>query len=173
MPKKHDARQRVKRPARIEGGLIYLPLTNGTEAFVDDTPANRDLVLRRNWQANAKGYAASTMQTKTMTLHRMLMPNVPVVDHVNRNILDNRACNLREATHAQNRMNSKPGRGRTVKGAYPERRWYDGKVTGKWVSSISILRKLVYIGTFDTEQAAHDAWMARARERDPNFVRGS
>lgn len=173
MARKHDARHQVRRPARIADGLIYLPLTNGTEAFLDDTPANRDLVLRRNWMANAKGYAASTMHTKTLTLHRMLMPGVTIVDHINCNILDNRACNLREATAAQNRMNGKPGSGRALKGAYPQRRWYDGKLTGKWIASIGIDNKVHYLGTFDTEQAAHEAWMARARERDPDFVRGS
>lgn len=169
MAKKRNAKQAVKRPARFEDGLIFIPLTNGTDAFVDDTEDNRRIVLDRNW-CHQNGYAVCKYGERHQYLHRLILPGVPLVDHANGNILDNRACNLRAATRAQNRMNSKPANGCSMKGAYRQKR---GGETGKWLSYIQFDGKFCYLGTFDTEQAAHDAWLARARERDPDFVRGS
>jgi hypothetical protein len=150
----------------MENGLIYLPLTNGTEAFVDDTPANRELVLRRNWSANAKGYAAAKICNRVRTLHRLLVPGALIVDHANRNILDNRACNLREVTRSENALNSKPRYGRALKGAY-------ARANGKWQCLISLNGKVVGGGTFETMEDAHARWLELATLRNPDFVRGS
>jgi hypothetical protein len=153
-----------RRPIRIENGLIFIPLTRGLEAFTDDTPEIRQIVLSRSWQASPKGYAVDG----SVRLHRLLLPGHEIVDHANNNKLDNRMCNLRPASLSQNAMNCRPHRGRTLKGAYKRR----CGVRTIFVSYIKIDGKSVHLGRFATEMEAHEAWMAAAIKRDPHFARG-
>lgn len=67
------------------------------------------------------------------------------IDHRNRDPLDNRRRNLREATYAQNAQN------RQSKG------YYYNKVCRKWMAQITVLGKINYIGLFNTEEEAASA----------------
>lgn len=68
------------------------------------------------------------------------------IDHKNGVRSDNRFANLREATHPQNMIN------RPAKGA---RRHPDGR----WTAQIGINMRSVYLGSFDSEQEAHSAYL--------------
>jgi hypothetical protein len=90
---------------------------------------------------------------KTIRLHRFIMncPNNKIIDHINRNGLDNRKQNLRICTASENRMNSiKPSHGKTSKykgvGFYPN--------LNKYSCRIRINYKLKHIGYFETEKEA-------------------
>lgn len=55
-------------------------------------------------------YPCAYYKGKKLRLHNVILPNEKegfVVDHINRNRLDNRKCNLRIASHAENMRNSK------------------------------------------------------------------
>lgn len=79
----------------------------------------RDLkdVLHHNWYKLKNGYVQTTSEPKTY-LHRLIMQkyrinvnNYDYIDHINRNPLDNRLCNLRYATQSdQNRNQNKKER---------------------------------------------------------------
>lgn len=90
---------------------VEVPLTRGLVALIDDTDA--PLVLARKWYALAAHhrhtYAMTTMKSCPVSLHRFLLQPGPrlVVDHINRNGLDNRRENLRMVTHGQNLANRK------------------------------------------------------------------
>jgi len=75
------------------------------------------------------------------------------IDHINGNKLDNRIENLRKATHGQNSCNKK-----NVKGCS----FY--KKTNKWVARIMSNNKDYYLGRFDTEEQAREAYL-RAKEK--------
>lgn len=84
-----------------------------------------------------------------------------VIDHINGNGTDNRFCNLRDVSNCQNlQATLKPPRNNTsgFKGAY----W--SKKQGKWVAGISIHNKRKYIGSFDSPEEAHQAYLAVKRE---------
>jgi hypothetical protein len=80
-----------------------------------------------------------------------------VVDHINCDRSDNRWCNLRLATRSQNRMNSK----RKTKGYVC--------VNGRYVARIYVRGQQERLGTFDTEEEASAAYIARAKEIHGEF----
>lgn len=85
------------------------------------------------------------------------------VDHVNRDPLDNRWVNLRLATPQQN-MGNKRGHGKYLKGAYKASSGHT------FQSKIKIDRKNVYLGTFATEEEAHQAYCDAAKRIHREFA---
>ena len=83
------------------------------------------------------------------------------VDHINGIRNDNRLCNLREATNAQNQQNQRNPHSNNKLG-YLGVRFH--KVTGKYMSEISINGKYKYLGIFISPQEAHDAYLLAKKE---------
>lgn len=73
-------------------------------------------------------------------------PNM--IDHINGNKIDNRIENLRAVTNQQNMFNIK-----NVKGYN-----YD-KLRNKWMSKIKLNYKTIFLGRFDTEEEARQAYL--------------
>lgn len=108
--------KRIRVPAK---GVISMSriiiLTQGKTAIVDDRDYN--VLSRFRWHANSCNghwYATTRLPSqrtncKTTRMHRMILaePGGLEVDHINGDGLDNRRCNLRVATHAQNLWNQK------------------------------------------------------------------
>jgi hypothetical protein len=87
------------------------------------------------------------------------------LDHENGDRLDNRFLNLRDSTPSQNRLNAKRRRDNTsgFKGVS-----YN-KIYGRWISYINVDRKRHWLGHFDTPEAAHAAYCAKAAELAGEF----
>jgi HNH endonuclease len=88
------------------------------------------------------------------------------IDHINLIKIDNRICNLREATRQQNVWNS-PLRSDNTTG-------YKGVTatkSGKFEAGIKVNGKKKHLGTFDTELAAHAAYCAEVERRSGKFAR--
>jgi len=104
------------------------------------------LIKNKRWRLNAYGYPI-------ISIHSLLMtpPKGMVVDHINGNRLDNRKCNLRVCTHAENSMNTKISTANTsgFKGVSKSR---SGK---KWRARLTVNRKIAYLGVFDSKEEAH------------------
>ncbi|WP_051287551.1 AP2 domain-containing protein [Paenibacillus taiwanensis] len=96
-------------------------------------------------------------------LHRFLCdaPKGMVVDHINRDSLDNRRSrNLRVVTDAQNKQNTR----RRKNGSSKYRGVSKNKETGKWIARIKVNGKMIYLGTYGTEiEAAKVAREARLK----------
>ena len=75
-----------------------------------------------------------------------------VIDHINGDRQDNRISNLRAVTFSENVANQTAPKKQGLKGACWDRQ------RGKWLASIKRNYKTIYIGRFDTEQEAHDAY---------------
>ena len=91
------------------------------------------------------------------------------IDHKNSDGLDNRKCNLREATRLKNTWNKKSyGKtGRGLKGAYRQ------KGENRWFGQIVINGKQRYLGRFPTEEEAHAAYCKEAEHHFGEFARFS
>jgi hypothetical protein len=99
-------------------------------------------------------------------MHRVIMcaPKGSLVDHINRNTLDNRKCNLRITNHLGNTHNSKKRPGTSL---YRGVSWY--KRNRKWTAQVSHNGKYKRLGYFHSELDAAKAYDAYVTENSwPN-----
>jgi hypothetical protein len=78
---------------------------------------------------------------------------VEQIDHINGIRDDNRICNLRSVTHQKNQWNATKAKGYT---------W--NKRVNKWKSQITINNKKIYLGYYDDENDARQAYL-KAKEQ--------
>ena len=94
-------------------------------------------------------------------MHRVILnpPEGMDTDHINRNPLDNRRCNLRISTRTQNNANSKLRVNNTSgrKGVS----W--DKYRCIWSASIRIHGKTIHLGRFNELEQAANAYSEKAR----------
>lgn len=90
------------------------------------------------------------------------------LDHINLNRSDNRICNLRLASRAQNRANSPVNKSSQskIKGVFASR------LGARWRARISISSKTLHLGTFPTKEEASAAYLAAARAHYGEFAKG-
>lgn len=102
-------------------------------------------------------------------LHNMILERSEsqLVDHINLNGLDNRRENLRLASNVQNHRNGNIRRnkkyGSVCKGVQfrPDR--------NKWRARIFVEGKEIFLGSFETQLEAAEAYNRAAKELDPTF----
>ncbi|MBN2128091.1 MAG: HNH endonuclease [Sedimentisphaerales bacterium] len=156
-------------PEPRDDGIRYIPLTKGKVAIVD--AADYEWLCRYKWQALDFGgriYASRAAPGRgRLAMHRAIMrpPKGMVVDHINGNGLDNRRCNLRICTVAQNCANRRPLRNRasSYKGVSIR---YNGKATAQ----IGCRGGILWLGTFDNEIEAAKAYDRKAYELHGEFA---
>ena len=86
------------------------------------------------------------------------------IDHINRNPSDNRWCNLRAATHVENRANQTK-----TNNKYGYRGLYWIKHTSKWGARVTVNNKTHHIGCYETKEKAHEAFKDAHRRLHGKF----
>lgn len=102
-------------------------------------------------------------------MHRLIIdaPKGMEVDHINGNKLDNRVSNLRVCTKSQNQCNR--GAPSDGKSKYKGVCWF--KITGSWKADISVNKKRTFLGYFDSEIDAAEAYNKAAIELHGEFAK--
>jgi hypothetical protein len=139
---------------------IYL--TQGKFTIVSDEDYER--LIRFKWCYNK--YAVTTIRIEgkpaCRAVHQMILVAPPglEIDHINRNKLDNRRCNLRIVTHSENMKNKAPRPRKPT----PLRKPKVGRsgvlgVTWRskrqmWIASYQKNKHRAYLGAYSTVQEA-------------------
>lgn len=147
-----------------EYGICYSTNTNEPILFdLEDYDKIKDYswhVQKHNRTGLYKN-VTGTIKGKDTKMHRVILgvddPSI-IIDHINRNPLDNRKSNLRFCTMQQNSFNSRAREGRKYKGICQYR---DGK---RWVAKIRFNGKDYHLGIFDTPELAALAYNDKAKE---------
>lgn len=140
-----------------------IQLTQGRVAIVDNDW--HPILMQWKWHYLSKGYAVRKAATPkgqvNVYMHRYITSacSPRVVDHINRNKLDNRYNNLRIATPQQNCFNSKVqiNNKSGYKGVS-----FDAK-RNKYVAAVQFNKKQKTIGRYDSAKEAALAYDKQAR----------
>jgi hypothetical protein len=85
-----------------------------------------------------------------------------LIDHINGNPSDNRFSNLRQATKSENNQNSRSSRGSSV---FRGVSWRANR--NKWRAVIMVGKKQYYLGHFEDEKEAAEAYQSARRRLHP------
>lgn len=146
-------------------GVGVIPIKPGIFAKVDEEDYYK--FAGKPWNINNEGYIRHTVwlgngKTYGLYLHRAIMkpPKGKQVDHINHDKLDNRKCNLRICTVAENIRARKLSKRKTSKyrGVFWE------KNRNHWRAAICYNKKVYKLGYFKNEEEAAYAYDSKAIE---------
>lgn len=128
--------------------MKYIKLTKGKRTLVDDD--DYDWANQFKWHLSSNGYAVRTSENRQLHRYINKTPANFDTDHINRNKLDNRKCNLRTVTRSQNNFNSLPPKDNKsgVKGVWWSKRWK------LWYAQIKVNGKTYCLGSSKIKKEA-------------------
>ena len=149
-----------------EGDHMRCTMKNGA-SFIFDIK-DMDIVKNHSWSIS-RGHVRTCVDGRSVYLHQILLDTTcdTEIDHINGDKMDNRRCNLRFATHAQNNQNKGLRRDSTTgyKGVCFDKR------SGKYIAYINANGKRTYLGYFDDKLSAAYAYDAAALQMHGDYAR--
>lgn len=161
-PKGAEQLRVTQEPPSVQGAR-WIALTKRKFALVDAT--DFDLLAKFNWSYSC-GAAVANVNGKMVLMHRLLLQVTGEVDHINRNRLDNRRGNLREATRSQNAANRDR---QSNSGHFKGVRWRPER--NRWQARLTVERNEKHLGYFTDEIEAACAYNAAAIKHFGEFAR--
>lgn len=171
MPPPRSEKVRTKGPSRLDLETLRTRLDYNPETgiFTRNPSAYKTGAKSKVGTVCAGGYLQIFVLDYPYRAHRLawfyvygLWP-AEEIDHINGDPLDNRICNLREATHHQNTLNVKSWASCGYKGVSKKR--------SRWIARICYNGHQVVLGIFDFPEDAHAAYCAAAVKLHGEFAR--
>ena len=165
--------QSNKRTMFVVSGVVHIVRRRGT-ILIDEADLQllhgRALLIDKCGYARVSATAGIDKTSSSVGLHRLIVnaPEGMLVDHINRNSLDNRRLNLRLCTMSQNKANSEGRSCRTV--PYKGLRFDKRRKTNKWLARIGVNGKIRNLGSFPTAELAAIAYNVAAVEEFGGFA---
>jgi hypothetical protein len=130
---------------------------------------DRELFESRSWYVSSHGYLVNKSKRHgAVYFHRLVMgnPDGMLVDHVNRNTLDNRRENLRVCTKAENQRNHKRNNRNSsgYSGVYFHNR------NKNWCAQITYNYATKHLGSFISAEEAAKAYDVAAKKLHGEFA---
>lgn len=156
--------------------MAEIQLTKGYVAIVDDE--DFEGLSKFKWHvacsnfgkpyASRKPIAGENRKETNIRLHRFILraKDGEHVDHINGDTLDNRRCNIRVCTPAEN-MRNRPIQSNSTSG-YKGVSWH--KHRSKWRAQIKINGRKKHLGYFDNPKDAYMAYCLAAAELHGRFA---
>jgi hypothetical protein len=153
------------KPAATEGDIKRIPVGEGQYALVD--AADHDWLKQYTWHLH-DGYAARRENGRRIYIHREIMepPEGMLVDHADRNKLDNCRSNLRVCTRQENMCN----RGKRTGASSRFKGVGYAKENHKWLAKIWGEGQRIWLGYFADEIEAARAYDRKAVELFGEFA---
>lgn len=161
-------------PEPREGNVRVIPLTQGKYAIVDTEDWR--WLMQWKWQAHCtpEGFWSARRTEKSpnglllfvMAREILNVPDGYEVDHINHNDLDNRKCNIRPCTKAQNAHNRKKQAGKSSR--YKGVSWKAEK--SKWYAQAQQNGKTYSLGYFVNEIEAAKVYDKKIKELRGDFA---
>jgi hypothetical protein len=166
VPERGMCRNYRPKSATPEGDVKLIPLGDGVYTYVD--AADYEWLSQWTWHLQG-GYAVRWEKRRMIFMHREIMPAPKgmIVDHKNRNKLDNTRVNLRACTASENARNRDKPRGMSSRFRGVSYR----KDCGKWYARIRFEGRLIHLGSFSDEVEAARAYDRQAVELFGEFAR--
>lgn len=145
-----------------------IKITQNKQLIIDDE--DFESVSKHKWSAVKKGnnfYAVSRIDGKIVSAHRFLLninDSKILIDHIDRDGLNNQKINLRFCNKSQNGANCRP-KGTSI---YLGVCW--NKKNKVWKSSIGFCNKNIFIGNFFDEKEAALSYNKKAIELFGEFA---
>lgn len=153
-------------------------ISNGQIVMVDDE--DFDYLNQWNWSCKKSPYTFYAFRQQVIDgraveikMHRQLLKVVfqkeVLIDHKDRNGLNNQKDNLRKCNRSQNNINSVKRSNSTsiYKGVSFEA---SGRALKKWVAQVYFNKKQYWLGRFDTETEAAQAYDKKVFELHGEFA---
>ena len=143
--------------------MFLITLSNGLQVKV----SKEDFIYLSgfNWNLSSSGYVSFEAGKKQKSMHRLIAERAGIdcqnqIDHKDGNRLNNQRGNLRAATFIENGQNH--GKNKNNTSGYKGVSW--DKQKEKWSARIGVNKKYVFLGCYDTKEAASFAYQLAAKK---------
>lgn len=172
-------RGKTKEPNEVfkTNNVVFMRLTQGQICLLDEDDYMRreikDYRWCAKWDGKTKSFRAvrndrSTGKHFTLAISRVIMncPKGLVVDHISHDTVDNRRCNLRICSIAQNGQNRR--RQRNSGSGYKGVTFHN--VIKKWQARIQVDGKRISLGYYSTAKQAGEIYALASKKYHKEFA---
>jgi hypothetical protein len=156
-----------------DGRFMALTIRNSDKEVVIDIKDYKRVSLHTWWIIKSNNHSeriVTKINSKKCCIANFILNYVgnKTIDHIDRDIYNNRKCNLREATKIQQAINR--SKFENTKFKYKGVRFREACTNHPWKAVITVERKIIELGYFKTEEQAAKVYDRAAKKYHGEFA---